>query len=123
MIGVSMNKYISMFLLMILSFTVYGETFVCAFSCYGAEDKICINEWTRSKEGFKDKYGTRLSHVETENHLLLVNYGADELNNIASTSILIDKEELSFIKNGVAFDELYPDIRATPPKQGKCTIK
>ena len=115
-----MKKLLLLFSLM-LSFNSYGETYVCAFTCY-LSDENCQSVYKRVGDGFTDvQNGDLLNLTENETYLSMSNNSAEEMHAGVSV-VIINKNTLKFMKSLTSLIDAEPPIYSNQTRDGKCVL-
>ena len=94
-----MKKLLVLLFSILLSFNSYGETYVCAFTCYGGGSETCQTAYKRINNGFLYVDGGDLFNLkENDKFLSLSNNSTSGGSESAGVSVVvINKDNLNFI--------------------------
>lgn len=76
-------------------------TYVCGYKCFGS-GKICQDQYSKSVNGYKDKYHEFKSKEDSKSIALSYSHVGND--GVAVFSVVIDKQTLKFAKNTLVLD-------------------
>ena len=102
-------------LLLLIPNLVIAETWVCAFKCYIATDKLCQSQFIKKGNNYIDEYNREFIHKESDNYLSLVSIAADKIGAVIF-SYIINKTTGKFKKQALSAGA---DVE---PREGSCEV-